>query len=101
MSLTLQPKSKKELKSRVWVTPLIPTLWRWRQVDLCEIEASQVYTEFQASWGYRKPCLKKTKRKKKLKINKNKTSKKIEVLKTIPKMLLSKDDSLSHHWKQV
>ena len=26
-----------------WYTPLIPALWRQRQVDLCEFEANLVY----------------------------------------------------------
>ena len=31
-----------------WCTPLIPALWRQRQVDLCEFEASLVHkNEFQ------------------------------------------------------
>ena len=40
-----------------WRTPLIPALERQRQVDLCEFEDSQGYTD--------KTCLKKKKRKEK------------------------------------
>jgi hypothetical protein len=44
-----------------WLTPLLPTLWRQRQVDL---EASLVYrvTVFEDSQSYKeKPCLRKKK----------------------------------------
>ena len=32
--------------------PLIPSLERQRQVDLCEFKASLIYSEFQDSQGY-------------------------------------------------
>jgi hypothetical protein len=45
--------------------PLIPALRRQGQEDLCEFEASLVYSEIQDSQGYtERPCLKKKKKKK-------------------------------------
>jgi hypothetical protein len=43
-----------------WHTPLVPALWR--QVDLCEFEASLVYKVSPGQpglWHTEKPCLKK------------------------------------------
>lgn len=44
---------------------LIPELVRQRQADLCELEASLVYSKFQENWGCytKKPYLLKTKQK--------------------------------------
>jgi hypothetical protein len=41
---------------------LIPALGRQRQADLCEFQASLVYSEFQDSQSYiEEPCLEKNK----------------------------------------
>jgi hypothetical protein len=47
--------------------PVVPALWRQRQVDLCELEASLVYQSTFRTAGavtQRKPHLKKQKNKK-------------------------------------
>ena len=50
-----------------WRTPLIPWLWRQKQVDLCKFEASLVYKESSrtGSKATEKPCLEKQKQSKK------------------------------------
>ena len=42
-----------------WCTPLIPAVWRQRQVDLCEFEVSLIYraSSSTGSKATEKPCL--------------------------------------------
>lgn len=51
------PASKGEPQAR-WHKPFTPAPGRQKQVDLCSLRASPVYTEFQARQGYiARPCL--------------------------------------------
>jgi hypothetical protein len=68
-----EPKGFKILNKKLnmsrawWRTPLIPALWRQRQVDFWVRGQPGLQSECQDSQGYtEKPCLEKTKKKKKL-----------------------------------